>query len=134
MKRHVGLIQHLNIKLSQLLLFSSSHLFDLLSVAALGLENGVQTVKRQPCKHGSQCQGEYHLIGTEFFHICDPKSRIQNRYDSVSSPNAECRTRTANSVYFSSMMQEIRISDVLIKRILIFSAARVANMVDATPE
>ncbi len=53
---------------------------------------------------------------------------------SVSSPKAVCSTRTASSAYFSSITQEIRISEVLIMMILMFSLARAANILDATPE
>ena len=52
---------------------------------------------------------------------------------SWSSAKAWCKTRTASLVYFSSMTQEILISEVLIMRILIFSAARASNMRAATP-
>jgi len=47
--------------------------------------------------------------------------------------NASWRTRTANSVYFSSITQDIFISEVLIIMILIPSFARVEKNLAATP-
>src|SRR4030065_469154 len=49
-------------------------------------------------------------------------------------PNALWSTRTASSVYFSSIRQEILISEVLIPRMLIPSEASVSNTFVATPE
>ena len=62
------------------------------------------------------------------------QSEIRYPIHYVSSPKAECSTLTASSVYFSSIMHEILISEVLINMMLMFSAARVANILDATPE
>jgi hypothetical protein len=66
--------------------------------------------------------GEYQLVGIELIHrflFCPENPPLY--YSSLSRPNAECSTRTASSVYFSSIMQEIRISDVLIIIMLMFS-------------
>ena len=52
---------------------------------------------------------------------------------SSARPKASCRARTANSVYFSSITQEILISLVLMVRMLMFSAARAPNILVATP-
>ena len=77
----------------------------------------------------------YALCPLRYPHLFrNPKSQIRNFLHSVSNPNAVCRTLTASSVYFSSMMHEILISDVLINMMLMFSAARVLNILEATPE
>lgn len=92
----------------------------------------VKAINRQPQDHRAQDKDKYQLIGTEFFHRIIPPSEF--RLQALSSPKAVCSTLTASSVYFSSMMHEIRISEVLIKMILMFSAARVLNILEATPE
>src|SRR5882724_4003201 len=51
----------------------------------------------------------------------------------LSSPKAVCSARTASSAYFSSIRQEILISDVLITRMLTPSSARTWNIFAATP-
>jgi len=68
------------------------------------------------------------------FKFSNLHSKMHNYEDTLSSSKAECSTRTASSVYFSSMIQEIRISEVLIIMMLMFSLARALNILDATPE
>ena len=48
-------------------------------------------------------------------------------------PNARCRTRTASSMYFSSITTEILISEVEIISMLMPSSASVRNMLLAIP-
>lgn len=54
--------------------------------------------------------------------------------DTRSRPNAVWSVRIANSKYFSSMTQEILISDVLIIMILTPSRDSTSNIFAATPE
>src|SRR6267378_6211484 len=51
----------------------------------------------------------------------------------LSSPKAVCKERTASSAYFSSIRQEILISEVLITRMFTPSSASTWNIFAATP-
>src|SRR6202165_4862864 len=51
----------------------------------------------------------------------------------LSSPKAVCSARTASSAYFSSIRQEILISEVVITRMLTPSSASTWNIFAATP-
>src|ERR1041385_6543666 len=60
--------------------------------------------------------------------------RSNSEWDRIPTPNAVWRERIASSTYFSSMTQEILISDVLIMRIFTPSCAMASNIFAATPE
>lgn len=59
--------------------------------------------------------------------------RIAKNHYATPKLKASCKVRTASSVYFSSIRQDIFISEVLIIRILIFSLDKATKAVAATP-
>ncbi len=111
-------------------------------------EHMKKTIPKYPQNKGADHYSKQHLFGAKFLHVSRPiffgsplcaqgeHACLANAYDwpFLSNSKAVCSTRTASSVYFSSMIQEILISEVLIIIMLMFSLARALNILEATPE